>query len=221
MRLNNSHIQRWIAAITTAILLFAVGLYFCSIIFFNLHESTPPSSQPRAQQADRFDVTFVEEHSFLYQITVDGHEHSKQIKDAETRPNIPRVVSDPIFIPPTHETKHTAQKPGFLAKPIKINYTTTEHACSTHVVRFPPMMPTGAEKSGHCKVRFDVTADGTTQNIQILFCTQEIFNPTALESVSKWRYPPEDKCGNSKKSSSIKTTIRYKLIDENGNIIPE
>jgi len=37
------------------------------------------------------------------------------------------------------------------------------------LVRIPPIMPTRAEKSGHCKVRFDVSPEGQPFNVEATY----------------------------------------------------
>ena len=48
------------------------------------------------------------------------------------------------------------------------------------LVRIPPIMPPRAEKSGHCRVRFDVSPEGAPFNVTTTFCTQKLFERATI-----------------------------------------
>ena len=89
------------------------------------------------------------------------------------------------------------------------------------LVRIPPIMPPRAEKSGHCKVRFDVSPEGAPFNITATYCTQSLFERASTKSVSKWKYNPKIVDGRSVSRSGVETKITFRLADERGKIIPE
>ena len=89
------------------------------------------------------------------------------------------------------------------------------------LVRIPPIMPPRADKSGHCKVRFDVSPEGSPFNISSTFCTERTFERASIKSVEKLKYNPKIVDGRSVSRSGVETTIRFRLTDERGNIIPE
>jgi len=43
------------------------------------------------------------------------------------------------------------------------------------ILRFPPSMPQRADRSGHCNVRFNVSAQGVPYDIETTYCTQSLF----------------------------------------------
>jgi len=92
---------------------------------------------------------------------------------------------------------------------------------ATPIIRIPPMMPSRAEKSGHWKVRFDVSAEGQPHNIKTLYCTQRIFAQPSVKSVQKWKYSPKILDQIAVARSGVESNIRFNLTDENGQIIPE
>jgi len=59
------------------------------------------------------------------------------------------------------------------------------------LVRIPPIMPPRAEKSGHCRVRFDVSPEGAPFNVTTTYCTQSLFSRATVKSVQKWKYNPK------------------------------
>ncbi len=89
------------------------------------------------------------------------------------------------------------------------------------LVRIPPIMPPRAEKSGHCKVRFDVSPEGQPFNVQTTYCTQSLFSRATIKSVSKWKYNPKIVDGRSVSRSGVISKISFRLTDERGKILPE
>ena len=89
------------------------------------------------------------------------------------------------------------------------------------LVRIPPVMPPNAEKSGHCKVRFDVSPDGQPFNVQATYCTQSVFKRASIKSVEKWKYQPKIQDGVAVGRTGVESQITFRLADERGNIIPE
>jgi len=89
------------------------------------------------------------------------------------------------------------------------------------LVRIPPIMPTRAEKSGHCKVRFDVSPEGQPFNVEAPYCTQSLFSRSSIKSVQKWKYNPKIVDGRSVARSGVESKITFRLTDERGKIIPE
>ncbi len=89
------------------------------------------------------------------------------------------------------------------------------------LVRIPPIMPPRAEKSGHCKVRFDVSPEGAPFNVSATYCTQSLFSRATIKSVQKWKYNPKIVDGRSVSRSGVESKITFRLTDERGKIIPE
>ncbi len=89
------------------------------------------------------------------------------------------------------------------------------------LVRIPPIMPPRAEKSGHCRVRFDVSPEGQPFNVNATYCTQSLFQRASTKSVTKWKYNPKIVDGRAVSRSGVETKITFRLADDRGNIIPE
>ncbi len=89
------------------------------------------------------------------------------------------------------------------------------------LVRIPPIMPPRAEKSGHCKVRFDVSPEGQPFNVTTTYCTSNIFERSTIKSVQKWKFNPKIVDGRSVSMSGVENKVTYRLTDERGKIIPE
>ena len=89
------------------------------------------------------------------------------------------------------------------------------------LVRIPPIMPPRAEKSGHCKVRFDVSPEGAPFNVVSTFCSSRVFERPSIKSVQKWKYNPKIVDGRPVSRSGVESKITFRLADEKGNIIPE
>lgn len=98
---------------------------------------------------------------------------------------------------------------------------TVSDADAQPLVRIPPIMPPRAERSGHCKVRFDVSASGEPYNVRATYCTQSLFSRPSVKSVQRWKYKPKVQGGQSVSRSGVLSTITFALQDERGNPIPE
>lgn len=89
------------------------------------------------------------------------------------------------------------------------------------LVRIPPIMPPRAERSGHCKVRFDVSPEGQPFNVETTYCSQSLFSRSSIKSVQKWKYNPKIVDGRPVARSGVESKISFRLTDERGKIIPE
>lgn len=89
------------------------------------------------------------------------------------------------------------------------------------LVRIPPIMPPRAEKSGHCRVRFDVSPEGAPFNVETTYCTQSLFSRATIKSVQKWKYNPKVVDGRNVARKGVENKVTYRLSDERGRIIPE
>lgn len=88
-------------------------------------------------------------------------------------------------------------------------------------VRIAAVMPPRAEKSGHCKVRFDVSPTGQTYNIQTTYCSQRIFERPTIRAVAKWKYNPKIRNKIAVARTGVESVMSFNLKDGRGNIIPE
>ena len=89
------------------------------------------------------------------------------------------------------------------------------------LVRISPIMPPRAEKSGHCRVRFNVSAEGTPFDVQTTFCTQSLFERATIKSVQRWKFNPKIVNGRPVAMTGVENKVTYKLTDERGQLIPE
>ena len=89
------------------------------------------------------------------------------------------------------------------------------------LVRIPPIMPPRAEKSGHCKVRFDVSPTGQPFNVDTTYCSSSVFKSASVKSVEKWKYQPKIQDGIAVGRRGVESKITFQLADERGNLIPE
>ena len=89
------------------------------------------------------------------------------------------------------------------------------------LVRIAPIMPPRAEKSGHCKVRFNVSAEGTPYDVQTTYCTQSLFERATIKSVTRWKFNPKVVNGRHVAMTGVENKVTYRLTDERGQLIPE
>ncbi|MDA8708326.1 energy transducer TonB [Hellea sp.] len=89
------------------------------------------------------------------------------------------------------------------------------------LVRIAPIMPPNAQRSGHCNVRFNVSAEGAPYDVMATYCTQSVFERATKKSVTKWKYRPKILNGRAVAMIGVENKVSYHLSDERGNIIPE
>jgi len=85
------------------------------------------------------------------------------------------------------------------------------------IARIPEM----ATKSGSCRVRPWVNEQGKVVRLNLLECSENIFEAETRKAVMKWRYHPLLQNGTPISFEAEEFKVRYRLLDEGGNIIPE
>ena len=89
------------------------------------------------------------------------------------------------------------------------------------LVRISPIMPPRADRSGHCKVRFNVSAEGAPYDVTTTYCTQSLFERATVKSVQRWKFNPKIVNGRPVAMTGVENKVTYRLTDERGNLIPE
>lgn len=84
-----------------------------------------------------------------------------------------------------------------------------------------PIMPAAANKSGHCKLRFNVNTAGKPTEIKAEFCTDEVFRISSIASVSRMQFTPKQEAGRHVDICGVEKKISYRLMGKDGKIIPE
>lgn len=150
-------------------------------------------------------------------------ERDIQITRVETPPPPPKIERTKATQPTEDFKDIKGAIPPFV--PPKIDRTdyviTVSDRDPQPLVRIAPMMPPRAERSGHCKVRFNVSAEGTPYDVVTTYCTQSLFERATIKSVSKWKFNPKIDNGRPVAMTGVENKVTYRLKDERGNIIPE
>jgi protein TonB len=84
----------------------------------------------------------------------------------------------------------------------------------------PPRFAQG-NNSGHCEVRFDVSADGSPYNVVTTYCTSSLLERPTVKSVLKWKFRPKTVDGQPVAMRGIKNQVTYRLLDQSGETLPE
>jgi len=82
-------------------------------------------------------------------------------------------------------------------------------------VKAPPVFPMGAKLSGNCLAQFDLNAEGEPENIEIIQCTDNLFEWSATAAIRKFRFDKKD--GGAK---GLKQGLSYNLLSEFGQKLP-
>ena len=170
---------------------------------------------------------------------------SDEVYDLYVGPEAPtRDVKKP---PPPEwpQSPHESRKEEAAPLPLDINETFEQNnlepfkvisfrdpvsKCESHG-RIAPTVPprftqgnysrfTQGNYSGYCTVRFDVTSEGQTYNIETLKCSSDQLESATIKSVKKWKYCPKVVDGKAVTRTGIESKIRFDLIDENGVKLP-
>ena len=91
---------------------------------------------------------------------------------------------------------------------------------SETVIRFPPIFPSRAVRSGQVKVIYDLDDAGMPINIRVIDATEEIFVRPAVRSVARWKHSPKAPDKPASKRQDICSKITFQLQDERGRKIP-
>lgn len=110
----------------------------------------------------------------------------------------------------------------------KISQCWADHVASgkpdmdaTPCARTPAMIPAGAERSGHCRVQFDVLETGWVANGRSLGCTDPVFASAALDVLNLWYYVPATQSGQALPTTGLVTKINFDILDSQGRRIDE
>ena len=147
----------------------------------------------------------------------------KKYVKVETPPAPPILTRDPAAKPAEPIATIGEAIPIFDTPPIGhtvINIAITDRDAKP-LVRIKPVMPLRAQKSGHCKVRFDVSPSGQPYNIAITYCSQNLFKRATVKSVERWKYQPKIQSGVPVSRSGVESKITFALNDDDGRPIPE
>ena len=105
------------------------------------------------------------------------------------------------------------------AEPILRNESSDVNSTSNHdtqpVIRSPPDYPSKCEKESNpierVHVRFDVTAAGDVENIEVIETTNDCFNEPTLRSVKKWVYLPRFDGHGWTRQRGVETVLEFRL----------
>lgn len=89
------------------------------------------------------------------------------------------------------------------------------------IIRVPAIVPSNAEKSGHCNFLFDVNKEGQVFNVRTISCSDVVFEKPALKAIKAWRYSPKIINGEAVESKGIENKMSFRLHNSKGELIPE
>lgn len=92
------------------------------------------------------------------------------------------------------------------------------------LVRIPPVTPPRfleGDNSGHCRVQFDVNAEGSPYNVAATYCTASMLEGATVKSVQKWRFKPKVLNGRNVVMQGVQNMVTFQLLDERGELLPE
>lgn len=146
-----------------------------------------------------------------------------EVKRVETPPPPPEIERTPSTLPTVSIVDLDSPIPDFDMPKIDQNdfVITVSDREVQPLVRISPIMPPRAERSGHCRVRFNVSAEGAPYDVTATYCTQSLFERATVKSVQRWKFNPKIVNGRPVAMRGVENRVTYRLKDERGNIIPE
>ncbi len=146
-------------------------------------------------------------------------EKYERVETPPAPPIVRTTPSGPVDVPPSDfgDKIPDYPNPRDFMEPI----TVSVNLDLVPILRAKPVMPARAERSGHCNVMFDVNANGSTYNVQVLNCSQNLFARAAVKAAGKWKYRPQTIAGKAVPRTGVRTMITFRLMDEHGRVIPQ
>jgi len=147
----------------------------------------------------------------------------EQVKRVETPPPPPRIEQVDATEPTVEIVSLDGGVPDFEMPEIDQEdfIITVSDGDPQPLVRIAPIMPPRAEKSGHCRVRFNVSAEGAPYDVVATYCTQSLFERATIKSVQRWKFKPKVVNGRNVAMVGLENKVTYQLSDERGRLIPE
>lgn len=149
-----------------------------------------------------------------------------ELRDVDVPPPPPIIETTAPRLPPV-DTATLVTTPPVPPMP-DVNWTKASFTVSdkdaTPVRRTPPRMPrkfAEGNNSGHCKVRFDVSPQGSPFNVTITYCSNPVLQKPTVQSVLKWKFTPKKMGGEVVAMHGVENKVSYYLLDENGRRLPE
>ncbi len=81
------------------------------------------------------------------------------------------------------------------------------------------IFPKSVKNSGYCEVLHDINIFGKVENIQVNFCSNEIFRSNTMVAAKTWYYFPKVNKGRPVEHLAYKVRFNYHLRNQNGEIV--
>ena len=150
-------------------------------------------------------------HSFsIYSPYGEKHTMFKRIKN----------IQSPAKIKPALIGLSIALSSTLLASVAFANLTETAHSIdkpfmATPVIRIEPKYPVEAARDnqgGSVILQFDITKNGSTDNIQVIeSLPQQVFDKNAITALKQWTYKPRIQGGQAQRQSGLKVQLDFRL----------
>lgn len=179
----------------------------------------PASCVPAAGEEDKIHKVTV-----VYTVSKDGEPEDVRVRETTDECFNDTAVATVLtwrFKPSTFNGKAMAQEGVETTFIFRYDETTQEgdHDAQPWVriqESYPERCMGGASGRESVTVRFDVTPEGTTANLEIVESSNACFNQTVIKSVEQWIYIPKTENGKPVVREGVETTITYVL--ENGRL---
>ena len=170
--------------------------------------TTPPKAATKSSSST--EITFDPEYT---------SENSERPLAPDTKGRGYQYFEKPEFPAPHYQ--NTVCGFGGKCEDIQFSFTLDGPRSSGNIDRWPPVFPRNASKSGSCTFDLEIDERGKTSSIKGLKCSEAVFVEPTRKAAMKWVFRPSIKNGELVTSAAPDQKIIYRLLDENGNVIPE
>lgn len=169
----------------------------------------PPQGAPTAPQT----VTIV------YAVSKEGRVEDARVREASDacfNEAALEAVRDWRFEPRKVDGEARAQEDLEATLKFVLNEATqAEDFDAAPIIRYPPRYPERCIRRASSKeiihIGFDVTREGTTENIHVIDSSNSCMDKAAMQAVEKWRYHPKTVNGEAVVRKGVETEITLEL----------
>ena len=132
----------------------------------------------------------------------------------------PKAATNAVLTPVLDMQNYLPEKPKINLFPPFAEPGHSLEGRSSHPV--PPVFPANAERSGRCVYTAQVDSKESVESVLSLKCSDDVFEEPSRASILKTRFHPmKDESGKTVPFETESSTIRFQLLDETGEVIPE
>lgn len=165
---------------------------------------------------DKPDIPKLDIFQNVTEMTAKTVRHHPEATPVDPPPAPPLTEPTDANIPDTPFAEHTGYIPPMdgpnIGEMTPVNYIPDQNA--QPIIRIEPDYPLPALTrglEGTCDLRFDVSAQGSPYNIDVMNCSSPVFERNSRRAVEDWKYRPKTLQGQAVPMHGVETRLRYQM----------